>query len=250
MKTGHFDLLGLRIDPVSLKDLTDILDESVRANRTTLVVTLNAETAYLAWRDPGFAGIVNRASLVIPDGAGITWALRYKYGVQAPRLPGIDILTALANSRRGAWRFYFLGGREGAAQKAAENLFGPESPACARTHHGYFSPQEEAGILAGIRAFQPHCLAVGLGAPAQEVWLANRKDQLNVPVLIGVGGAFDCLSGLKARAPEWMRKAGLEWLSRVWREPSRWPRVIHMFRFCLLVLGEGKKHGKNNRHFY
>ena len=106
-------------------------------------------------------------------------------------------------------------------------------------------------ILDRIAAAQPDLLIVGLGAPKQEYWMRDHRGKLNVPVMIGVGAAFDFLAGTKRQAPRWMQKSGLEWLFRLGCEPGRlWKRyIIGNSRFLMLLMAEnfrGAKEGQQH----
>ena len=102
------------------------------------------------------------------------------------------------------------------------------------------SDQEDQSVVALINSSRPDILWVGLGCPKQECWIAEHQHQLNVPVLLGVGQAFDILAGAKAWAPAWMRSNGLEWLFRLFQEPRRlWKRyLVYSPQFVYLAARE------------
>jgi N-acetylglucosaminyldiphosphoundecaprenol N-acetyl-beta-D-mannosaminyltransferase len=89
-----------------------------------------------------------------------------------------------------------------------------------------------------VRAAAPDLLLVAYGVPAEERWIARNRHRLGVPVMVGVGGAFDFVAGVTRRAPAWMRRLGLEWLHRLIREPWRWRRQLALPRFVALVLAQ------------
>jgi N-acetylglucosaminyldiphosphoundecaprenol N-acetyl-beta-D-mannosaminyltransferase len=105
-------------------------------------------------------------------------------------------------------------------------------------HDGYFPLEEEPQVVATIAAAKPDVLFVAFGVPKQEKWIRHHLSELGVSVAIGVGGSFDVISGRLKRAPVWMQRAGLEWLYRVLREPSRLPRLLALPRFVWLGLRE------------
>jgi N-acetylglucosaminyldiphosphoundecaprenol N-acetyl-beta-D-mannosaminyltransferase len=153
------------------------------------------------------------------------------------RVTGVDLLEAFTGlaAERG-FRIYLLGAPPGVARAAGEALV--------RRHPGLVvagsyagSPATEAAetILARLAAARPDALFVAFGSPAQERWLAARRGQLGAAVAIGVGGALDMLAGRVPRAPHWMRRAGLEWLYRLWRQPWRWRRMLALPHFAVLV---------------
>jgi N-acetylglucosaminyldiphosphoundecaprenol N-acetyl-beta-D-mannosaminyltransferase len=118
--------------------------------------------------------------------------------------------------------------------------------AIAGTYAGSPALEEEEAILERIRTANADVLFVAYGAPAQDLWIYRNLERLPVAVAMGVGGAFDFLSGRQRRAPRSMQRAGLEWLYRLYREPWRWKRMLAIPRFVLYVLIKGRRssHGE------
>ena len=108
------------------------------------------------------------------------------------------------------------------------------------SHAGSPDPSSDSETLRLIRAHETKVLFVAFGAPKQELWIDRLKEQLNVSVAIGVGGAFDYLTGRVPRAPVWMRRAGLEWLHRLARQPWRARRMLALPTYAVKVLSAGK----------
>ena len=130
-----------------------------------------------------------------------------------------------------------MGAAEGVARAAAEQLR-RRHPGLdvVGTHAGSPAPEDEDEIVGNITRARPDILFVAYGAPQQEKWIARNLGRLGVPVAMGVGGAFDFISGHAKRAPGWMRRFGLEWLYRLCHEPWRWRRMLALPRFACLVL--------------
>jgi len=215
----------------------------IAAGGPHMVATANAEMVMMAGRDRELAGILAAADLVVPDGAGVVWAAR-RLGCPMPeRVAGFDLVQVLlARAAAVGWRVYFFGGAPSVAAKAAAAAQARyPGLIVAGVRHGFFTAAEEEAIAADIRASRPHILLAALGVPKQEKWLAARRDLLAVPVALGVGGTFDVMAGVAARAPLWMQRAGLEWLYRLGREPRRIRRMMALPRFVLRVLA-AKKH--------
>ena len=105
---------------------------------------------------------------------------------------------------------------------------------------GFFTADEEAGIIEQIREAAPDILCVALGIPKQEHFIDRNRAALNVPVMIGVGGTFDVISGTVKRAPLWMQKASLEWLYRLYKNPRKIGKVMTLPRFVWLTLRGGR----------
>lgn len=235
-KTSH--VLGCRIDPLTMEAALQRIEELIEAGQPSQVITLNAEIAYQAYHDRSLQDLINRAQLVTPDGIGIVWGAR-QLGMQVPeRVTGIDLTERLcAQAARKGWQVYLLGAAPGVAEAAASQLQ-QRFPGLniVGFHHGYFQEHEQTQIMDHIRRVSPDILCVGLGAPRQERWIDQVKQQLGIPVCIGVGGSLDVLSGQKPRAPQWFIRLNLEWLYRLLAEPSRVKRQMVLPRFAGLVL--------------
>ncbi len=135
------------------------------------------------------------------------------------------------------WRLFFLGAAEGVAEQAVSVLREKyPSMIIAGIHHGYFKDDDNSKIVAMIKNARADVLFVALGSPRQEFWFFQHKDEMAVPVGIGVGGSFDVLSGKLKRAPRWMIQMGLEWLYRLYLEPWRWKRMLVLPLFALQIL--------------
>ena len=133
-------------------------------------------------------------------------------------------------------RVFFFGSAPGVAEKAkqkAEELYPGISVVGVR--NGYFSSEEEPEIIREIREARPDLLLVALGVPKQEKWLNKHKEELDVPVSIGVGGTLDVMAGTMRRAPVWMQKAKLEWLFRGLLQPKRAGRLLALPKFVFRV---------------
>jgi N-acetylglucosaminyldiphosphoundecaprenol N-acetyl-beta-D-mannosaminyltransferase len=123
---------------------------------------------------------------------------------------------------------FFLGARAGIAELAAQNMQGRYPDLCiAGTHDGYFSPEEESGVIRTINESGAKILFVAFGAPRQELWLAQHHEALAPSLRLGVGAALDFYSGSIPRAPQWLREIGFEWAYRLYLEPGRmWRRYV------------------------
>ncbi|HEV3095786.1 MAG TPA: WecB/TagA/CpsF family glycosyltransferase [Candidatus Dormibacteraeota bacterium] len=236
----RFTLLGVPIDPISEADAVEWVSRAIAQGRPRLIISVNPERIMRAARDPEFAAVLRRADLALADGAGVLWAAR-RLGHPLPgRVAGVDLLQSLA-ARGGAegWRFFFLGGAAGAAEAAGDVLH-ERYPGfhLAGTDTGSPDPFNDARTTQAVRASGAQLLFLAYGAAAEEAWLARNLDRSGAIVGMGVGGAFDFISGRSRRAPRWMRERGLEWLHRLGREPWRWRRMLALPRFVLRVLRE------------
>ena len=201
------------------------------------VTTANAEMLMRATHDEEPRRILNASALVVPDGAGTVWAARHLGHAMPERVAGYDLAQELLRCAPAEGHsVYFFGSAPGVAEKAkakAEQLYpGIE---IVGVRNGFFSPADNAAIIAEIRAARPDLLLVALGVPKQEKWIAAHLAELDVPVAIGVGGTLDVMAGVMKRAPHWMQKAKLEWLFRGLMQPKRAGRLLALPKFVLKV---------------
>ncbi len=236
-------VLNVKIDVVTMNEAVQILEEFIAQKNPHLVATANAEMVMMAQEDLMLERILDNADLVVPDGAGVVWAVRHQ-GYQIPeRVAGYDLTQQLlAKAALNGYRVYLFGGAHAIAEKAkttAETLYPGIN--IVKTRHGFFTPADEPEIIADIQSCKPDILLVALGIPKQEKWLFTNLQQLGVPVCMGVGGSFDVMAGTMRRAPLWMQHANLEWLSRLLAQPKRFIRMLALPRFVLRVI-LGKKH--------
>jgi len=190
-----------------------------------LVVPVNSVMAQR--KDEGFRAICADASLVLPDGVPLLWAARFLGQPIPGRVAGSDLLREFSRvaAHRG-YTFFFLGSKEHVLQKlVAELVRGNPGLMVAGTYAPpfveEFSAEVNARIVERINAVHPDVLWVGFGAPKQEWWIHQNLSKLKVKVAIGVGAAFELLSGTVRRAPRWMQERGLEWFFRFLIEPRR-----------------------------
>lgn len=188
-----------------------------------------------AHEDPALLDIVQRADLVTPDGAGVLLASQLKGQRLPERVSGVDLverISALAAEK--GFRIYLLGAADGVAQAAAGVLVDRyPGLTIAGMHHGYFTAADEAELVQDIALAHPDVLFVALGIPRQEQFIRRHFIELGVPVMIGIGGSLDVISGRLQRAPVWMQRSGLEWLFRLAQQPGRLSRMGALPRFIL-----------------
>jgi N-acetylglucosaminyldiphosphoundecaprenol N-acetyl-beta-D-mannosaminyltransferase len=238
----RFTLLGVPIDPLTADEAVDWVARAIVDGHPRVVISVNPERIMHARRDPEFRAVLGGADLALADGAGVLWAAR-RLGHSLPeRVPGVDFVQALA--ARGAaegWRFFFLGGGPGVAEAAGRALRA-SYPGFILAGASADSPDlsNDATTTTAVRASGAQVLLLAYGAASEEAWLARNLSRSGATVGMGVGGAFDFISGRVRRAPPWMRRRGLEWLHRLSREPWRWRRMLALPRFVIRVMREGK----------
>lgn len=222
---------------VALKVIERFVDEG----GPHLVATVNPEFVMRAQRDSAFARVLASASLCLPDGTGVVWAARRQGCQLAGPVAGVDLVGPLAAmcARRG-FRLFLLGAAPGVADELAHTLRAANPGLDVRAHSGSPAMPGDEDALRLIHEHGTQVLLVAYGAPAQELWIDRLRNRLGVAVAIGVGGAFDYLTGRVPRAPRWMRNAGLEWLHRLVRQPWRVRRMAVLPVYALKVLSSPK----------
>ena len=231
------NILGVDVDAVTMAEAVDVVRRAMDTRAGVMVATANAEMLMRATHDEELRHILNASALVVPDGAGTVWAARHLGHAMPERVAGYDLAQELLRCAPAEGRrVYVFGSAPGVAEKAkakAEQLYpGIE---IVGVRNGFFSPADNAAIIAEIRAARPDLLLVALGVPKQEKWIAAHLAELDVPVAIGVGGTLDVMAGVMKRAPYWMQKAKLEWLFRGLMQPKRAGRLLALPKFVLKV---------------
>ena len=240
------EVLGYRVASCTLAEaaewsLAQCLSSQL-SSVSRLLVTLNPEIVMQARARPDLAGALRNADLTVADGVGITWAAQ-RAGVRLPeRVPGIELMEQILELGGAPLRTYFLGAKPGVALKAARVAAERYGTTVVGVQHGYFRrPDEVEGVVEHIRQSGAHLLLAGLGE-GQELFLDTHRKALGVPLMIGVGGALDVLSGEVKRTPMWTRRLRLEWAYRVSSDRTRWHRLPRLAQFVQLVRETSSSH--------
>ncbi len=233
---GNVKIFGVRVDKVTLEEATELVEEFLQRDELKTIYTPNTEIVMKAKEDESLKRLINKGSLVIPDGIGLIHATRIKKKPLPERVTGFDLsmnMIELANEKR--LSLFLLGGKPGVSDEAAKNIVKKyPNVKIAGCHHGYF--KEEKEVLWEINKSSPDIIFVGLGFPKQEEWIDSYKDKLKCKVAIGNGGTIDILAGKVKRAPDIYQKLGLEWFYRLIREPARIKRQLIIPKFMLQVI--------------
>lgn len=233
--TNHpcFRVLGVRTHALQLSAVVAQMEEWISAKTVCHSIAATSMHGIVeAQHDPAFMEILNSTDLVVPDGVPLVWLGRSQGHDLPRRVYGPDLMLEFCEKTAGrGYRHFFYGGGPGVPEQLARSLKRrfPSMEVC-----GAYSPpfrpltaEEDQAIVSLICRAAPDLLWVGLGAPKQERWMHEHRAKLNVPVLVGVGAAFDILSGRRRQAPPWMREHGFEWLFRLLQEPRRlWRRYL------------------------
>ncbi|HLA41954.1 MAG TPA: WecB/TagA/CpsF family glycosyltransferase [Aggregatilineales bacterium] len=232
-------ILGVPADPITFEDMLQKIGEWVQADDGMhQICTINPEFIITAQHDPAFYTVLQHSDLNVMDGWGAVWALRLR-GIDAPqRVTGSDGVPLIAErAAREGWRLYLLGGWQGVAEQAAQKLREKYPDIIITgTFAGNPTPDEAEAIIQRVNDAKPDILLVAYGAPRQDIWIHRYRDQLQVKVAMGIGGTVDFIAGTIPRAPVWMRKWGIEWLYRLYLQPSRWRRMMRLPVFAVMAL--------------
>ncbi len=233
------DILGVPVDSVTMQEAVSRVRGFLSEEGVHAVYTPNAEIMMAAQRDAQLKEILKSADLLVADGAGVVLASRLLGRSVPEKVSGVDLVRECFKAfSEEHVRYFLFGGKKGVAEAAAENMKrdypGIEIAGCM---HGYFSAEEEEGIIDRINASQADILLVALGAPKQEKWIDSNRGRLKARVCAGVGGSIDVLAGTVELAPDFYRRNGLEWLFRLYKQPRRARRMLDLPKFMLRVAG-------------
>lgn len=247
-------VLGVELAVTDYERTMDWIDARAGTRDRGYVCVAATHTVVACQDDYELASAVAGASLVVPDGQPVVWAMNAFGAGLRGRVYGPELMARhMARSTTTGARHYLYGGRnEGALVQLTLNLrrrfdgvkiVGGQSP----PFRALTEPELDA-IAAEINAAAPDVVWVGIGVPKQEKWMAAMRERLDAPVLIGVGAAFDFHAGLIPQAPRWMQKAGLEWLFRLAQEPRRlWRRYLTYNPRFVLGVARQYRHRRRTR---
>ena len=220
--------MGVGFDNLTKSEFTAKAEDMLEKKERGYVVTPNAEIVYESIHDDGFRALLNDASMVLPDGAGVVLGAKILGTPIKEKVAGIEfgeeVCRVLAKN---SGRLYLLGSKPGIAKAAGEKLAAkyPGLVICG-VADGYF--KDEKAVIEKINAAKPDVLFVCLGAPKQEKWMARWGQHSGAKMAIGLGGVLDVYAGNVERAPESWQKLGLEWAYRLKKEPQRFGRMARL----------------------
>jgi N-acetylglucosaminyldiphosphoundecaprenol N-acetyl-beta-D-mannosaminyltransferase len=236
-------ILGVRVNMVQITGVIDLMEHWIQSRDRCHIIALGGMHGVMeSRRDLTFRTILNTADILAPDGFSLLWLARRRGFKLARRVSGTDLMSAFfRTAESNGYKMFFYGDTDHTLELLQNNLL-ENYPALkiAGAYSPPFRPLTEAEKVADIRMINESgadVLWVGLGSPKQERWMHENQDDLEVPVMSGVGAAFKFLSGQVRRAPPWLGNNGFEWLWRFAREPRRvWRRVVidgPHFLFCV-----------------
>ncbi len=236
MMSKKVEILGVKFNNTTKKEIVDVLDKRINTNQKTFVVTANPEIVMYANQDDDYMQALQIADYIVPDGIGIVLGAKLLRKPLQERVAGFDLMNdILAKANEQSLRVFFLGAKEDIIEKAVQQIeiTYPNTHVCGY-HHGYF-PLEDASITEMVQRANPDITFVALGYPKQEMWIKNNLPAFKKGLFMGVGGSLDVWAGSVKRAPAFWRKLNIEWLYRLIKQPTRWKRMLFLPRFIINV---------------
>lgn len=226
-------LLGVRVHMVQIPDVIRQMEQWVRERQGSHFIAVTGMHGVTeAQQDISFKTILNGADLVIPDGMPLVWVARLRGHPLKRRVYGPELmLTFCEQTAHCGYRHFLYGAAPGVPEQLGHILVtrfpGMRIAGSYSPPYRPLTPSEEMQVLKMINETAADVLWVGLSTPKQERWMWKYRTRLNVPVMVGVGAAFDFAIGRVKQAPRWIRELGFEWLFRLCQEPRRlWRRYL------------------------
>ena len=243
--TSRVTFMGAPMDTLTMRQTMNIAEHAMKTRTRLQHVVVNVAKLVNMQTDPDLRDDVSSSDLINIDGMGVVWGARLCGHDIPERVSGVDIMeNLLALCAQKGFRPYFFGAKQEVLEQAVNNIKQQYSGIdIAGYRNGYFTPEEEPGIISDIADSNADCLFIAISSPTKERLLAQYKDSINVPFLMGVGGSIDIKAGITKRAPLWMQKVGMEWLYRLLQEPRRMFKRywVTNTRFLRLLIKEWRK---------
>jgi N-acetylglucosaminyldiphosphoundecaprenol N-acetyl-beta-D-mannosaminyltransferase len=222
----RYNVLGVGVHALDLQRATQLVVSAARERRGGYVCFCDVNSASCAQRDPAHKEALNRSFLTTPDGMPLVWLGRWAGHREVSRVYGPDLLEAVAAATANTeLTHFFFGGGQGTAEVLSEKLrLRFPGLKIAGTYTPPFRPlndDEFSALTDNLEQLRPNFFWVGLSTPKQERFMSTQASRLNVGLSLGVGAAFDFLSGRVRQAPRLVQRSGFEWLWRLSHEPRR-----------------------------
>jgi N-acetylglucosaminyldiphosphoundecaprenol N-acetyl-beta-D-mannosaminyltransferase len=239
LKSNSVNILGIAVDALHMESALTHIAAALSQRRKGYVCMIGVHGIMEAQRDPRLAQIYTRSTLAVPDGMPTVWLGRFQGFPQMQRVTGPDLMLEIFRRPEFADCTHFLyGGKEGVAEELRAS-FSKRCPS-ARIVGTYTPPfrdltvEEEESVAAQIRSLNPHIVWVGISTPKQERFMMRLLPLLESTLMFGVGAAFDFHTGRIKDAPNWVKRAGLQWLHRLLQDPRHlfWRYLRNNSAFC------------------
>ena len=228
------NVLGVHVTAIDLGSGVNLADEWIRTARGHgYICAAGVHGVMEAHADPELRQIMNQACINIPDGMPMVWVGRLQGFQNMDRVFGPDFMLALCRlSVERGYRNFLCGGKPGVAEQLRttlqERFPGLQVVGTYTPPFRSLTATEEEDLLGHVRNSKPHIIWVGLGSPKQDKFMAKYVEYLQVPLMVGVGAAFDYHTGRIRDCSPWVKRAGLQWLHRLHQEPGRlWRRYLY-----------------------
>ncbi len=248
------EVWGLPLASLTMRQVLDEVDRMIENGQPHFLVTANLNYAMLSRDHPKLRQVNAEASIVVADGMPLVWASRFLGQPLPERVAGSDLLPAVCElAAKKGYKVFFLGGAEGVASQAVENL-------CRRFPQldvvGIVVPpfreltdRENDELIASVQAAQPEILFLAASQPRGEIWLKDNYRALGVPAAFQIGASIDFAAGRVRRAPRWVGRLGMEWAYRLAMEPKRlarryWRNAVFLARVIICPWGLQNNGGK------
>lgn len=228
----YVDILGVNVSAIDMDHAVYDADQWIRSGKSGYACVTSVHGVMEAQRDPSFRRILNDGVMNLPDGMPLVWIGKLQGAEHIERVFGPDFLTEMCRiSVARGYRHFLYGGAQGVAHELKESLeLKFPGIAIVGTYTPPFRPlnkDEERDVLAQIRSSRADVVWIGLSTPKQERFMAQFAHRLRVPLLVGVGAAFDYHTGRVRDCPPWVKRSGLQWLHRLLQDPRRlWRRYL------------------------
>ena len=233
-----FDVLGVPVSEIDLPAAIATIEDWAKSDIRTYVCVTGAHGILECRNDRTLLSAHKNAGMVTPDGMPLVWTAHALGLKTVGRVYGPDLMRAISErADANRIRHFYYGGAPGVAERLARRLasLSPtlEVVGCYTPPFRPLTPDEDTEVVAMINRLKPDIVWVGLSTPKQERWMQAHLGRIDVPVMIGVGAAFDFLSGTKKQAPRVLQRNGLEWLFRALTEPkrlmARYAKIVPLF---------------------
>ena len=229
--TERIWVVGAPVSAIDMGSAIVRIRDWVREKSSRYVCLTDVHSIMRSRLDPTLDHALKDADLVLADGMPLVWTARSRGVTSIGRVAGADFMHEICRRSPGNWTHFLLGGGNGVPERLIQSLtaLNPSLTICG-SYSPPFRPLTEAEddeLVERLNSAKPNIVWIGLGCPKQELWMAQHVERVPGAIMIGVGAAFDFLSGRISRAPRWMRNNGLEWLHRLLTEPRRlWKRYL------------------------
>jgi len=248
LSASRANVLGVGVHAVNLDRAVEIIEDAARTDQRGYVCVTGVHGVMEAQRNSQFKAALDNALMVVPDGVPTVWVGRWQGNARMGRVFGPDLMRELCRRSPKTGLSHFLyGGKPGIAEELKANLE-RKFPGInvVGTYTPPFRPLSEAEkseLQTELVRTRPDIFWIGLSTPKQEQFMAENFGSLDCRIMIGVGAAFDIHTGHVQDAPQWIKNAGMQWLHRLFQEPSRlWKRYLvnnsaFVYRMVLQLAG-------------